>query len=57
MQREELFKANCVPQLVAMLEKGAQDERLAACGALYALMHSDKHIGEVVNARVRANST
>jgi len=53
-QREEIFKANCLPQLIALFERGAQDERFAACGAIYALAQSDKHIAEVVNARVIA---
>ncbi|GFH06704.1 uncharacterized protein HaLaN_01376 [Haematococcus lacustris] len=53
VQREDIFKTQCIGFLVGMLERGQVEEKHAACGALYALAQSDKHLPEVVSPRVR----
>ncbi len=53
-QREEVFKAQVVPALVYLLERGQPEERWAACGALHALAQSEKHLTEVVSNKARA---
>ncbi|KAJ9506570.1 hypothetical protein QJQ45_019066 [Haematococcus lacustris] len=53
LQREDIFKTQCIGFLVSMLERGQVEEKHAACGALYALAQSDKHLPEVVSPRVR----
>jgi hypothetical protein len=52
-QREEIFKTSCIPQLISLLERGQEDERHGACGAICALAQSEKHITEIINHRVR----
>lgn len=52
LQREEILKGQPVQALIQLLERGAPEERMAACGCLYALAQSTKHIAEVVNNRV-----
>lgn len=52
LQREEVFKAQVLPALLTMLDRGSTEERWAACGALHALAHSEKHIAEVVNTKM-----
>ncbi|KAJ9512889.1 hypothetical protein QJQ45_029134 [Haematococcus lacustris] len=52
VQREDIFKTQCIGFLVGMLERGQVEEKHAACGALYALAQSDKHLPEVVSPRV-----
>lgn len=52
MQREEIFKGQPLFALILLMEKGNAEERMAACGALYALAQSPKHMMEVVNNRV-----
>ncbi|KAL6758293.1 armadillo-type protein [Haematococcus lacustris] len=52
LQREDIFKTQCIGFLVSMLERGQVEEKHAACGALYALAQSDKHLPEVVSPRV-----
>ncbi len=41
-----------IPQLVSLLERGHIEERHGACGALYGLAQSEKHINEVISNRV-----
>lgn len=53
MQREEIFKTGCVPNLVSMLERGDTDDKLAAVGAISVLARSEKHITEVISSKVR----
>lgn len=53
-QREEIFKAQCTPQLLALLDRGQPEERFAACGVVFGLAHSEKHIAEVITNRVGA---
>lgn len=54
-QREEVFKAQIQPLVVGLLDptRSSQVERWAACGLLLTLAQSEKHIAEVVSARVR----
>ncbi len=54
-QREEIFKAGIAPLLQQLLERGDVEERHAAMGCVSVLALSEKHIAEVVNARVRRN--
>ncbi|KAG2433810.1 hypothetical protein HXX76_008167 [Chlamydomonas incerta] len=55
-EREEIFKAGIAPLLQQLLERGDVEERHAAMGCVSVLALSEKHIAEVVNARVIASA-
>ncbi|PNW76200.1 hypothetical protein CHLRE_12g544115v5 [Chlamydomonas reinhardtii] len=53
-EREEIFKAGIALLLQQLLERGDVEERHAAMGCVSVLALSEKHVTEVVNARVIA---
>lgn len=55
MQREEIFKTQCIPNLIYMADKGELEDKQAAIGALGVLALAEKHITEVVNMKVSSN--